>query len=114
MSSITAEALIPIGGDVYVPPELMGPKLNYRLWQDGNQGTRIRGRVEAFPGDTLAQYYTMATQALYYYDYFLTLLDEVLPTLHPPHNSLTAVQIKYAWMGKKTWSVSCTVSTKNK
>ena len=91
MSSITAESLIPIGGDVYVPPSPMGPKLNYHLSQDGNQGTRIRARLETFPGDTLAQYYTMATQALYYYDYFLTLPDEVLLTLRPPDDPLTVV-----------------------
>ncbi|KAF9645627.1 hypothetical protein BDM02DRAFT_3189531 [Thelephora ganbajun] len=35
-------------------------------------------------------YYTMATQIVYYYDYFLTLPDE----------------IKYAWPGRKTWSES--------
>jgi len=76
MSSVTAESLIPIGSDVYVPPAFMGPKINYHLSRDGNQGTWIRGRVEPFPGDTLPQNYAMATQGLYYYGYFLTLLGE--------------------------------------
>ena len=38
--------------------------------------------VETFPGDDFAQYYTTAIQILYYYDYLLTLPDEVLFTLY--------------------------------
>jgi len=92
MSSITAESLIPIGGDVYpIPSALMGPNINHHLSQDGNQGTGLHYQVETFIGDTPAQYYTMATQALYYYDYFLTLPDEVLSVLHLSHDPLTVV-----------------------
>jgi len=50
----------------------------------------VRNRVETFPGDAFAQYYTKGVQILYYYDYVLTLPDEV----------------KYAWTGRKTWSES--------
>ena len=46
-------------------------------------------RVNTFHGDAFTQYYAMATQVLYYYDYLLTLPDEVpfalqslLQTLH--------------------------------
>ena len=35
------------------------------------------------PGDLFRQYYTMAIRVVYYYDYFLTLPDEVLCTLRP-------------------------------
>lgn len=42
----------------------------------------IRVRAEAAPSDPFTQYYSMATQALYYYDYFLTLSDEVPSTPH--------------------------------
>lgn len=43
----------------------------------------IRDRVEAFPGDTFTQYFTTAIQILYYYDYLLTLPDEVPFANHP-------------------------------
>ena len=43
----------------------------------------ILDRVKTFPGNTFIQYYTTAIQILYYYDYLLTLPDEVLSTPYP-------------------------------
>jgi hypothetical protein len=48
----------------------------------------------------------MAMRVLYYYDYFLTLPDEVPFTLYPFYSQFTVTQIKYAWTGRKTWSES--------
>jgi len=47
----------------------------------------IRGRVETFPSDAFTQYYTMAVQILYYYDYMLTFPDEVLFPPYPFYKS---------------------------
>lgn len=62
----------------------------------------VRVRVDALSNSS-AQYYVMATQVIYYYDYFLTLPDEVLFTSYPFRNLFTVVQIRYAWTGRKTW-----------
>ena len=51
----------------------------------------IRVRAEAAPNDPFTQYYSMATQALYYYDYFLTLSDEVPSTPHLFYKSFIAI-----------------------
>jgi len=40
----------------------------------------VRVRVETALSNPSTQYYVMATQVIYYYDYFLTLPDEVLFT----------------------------------
>ena len=45
-------------------------------------------------------------QFLYYYDYLLTLPDEVPFILYRACNPFTAAQINYAWKGRKTWSES--------
>jgi len=63
----------------------------------------IRVQVEAVPSNPFTQYYSMATQALYYYDYFLTLPDEVLSTPYLFYNFFIVIQVKYAWNGRKTW-----------
>jgi len=59
------------------------------LSQDGNQGTGICGRTKTSSGDAFAQYYTVALRVLYYYDYILTLPDEVLSTLFHSYDPLT-------------------------
>lgn len=51
----------------------------------------IRVRTKTAPSDPFVQYYSIAVQVLYYYDYFLTLSDEVLFILLPPYDPLTLV-----------------------
>ena len=43
----------------------------------------VHDQVKTITSDAFTQYYTMATQMLYYYDYILTLPDEVLFTPCP-------------------------------
>jgi len=49
-------------------------------------GYGICDRIKTSSSDAFAQYYTAALQVLYYYDYLLTLPDEVLFTLYPLTN----------------------------
>ena len=62
--------------------------------------------IRSFSGNPFAQYYMMAIQILCYYDYLLTLPDEVLATPYRCCNFSPLYQIVYAWMGRKTWSES--------
>ena len=75
--------------------------LPFAGWQLGYGGS-WSGRN--FQNNAFAQYYTRAMQFLYYYDYLLTLPDEVPFILHRACNPFTAAQINYAWKGRKTWS----------
>ena len=56
-----------------------------------------------------SQYYVTGVEALYFYDYFLTLSDEVRRESYcqvayfGPSLKLLG-QIKYIWQGKRTWS----------
>ena len=57
----------------------------------------IRDRAEIFTGDAFTQYYTRAIQFLYYYDYLLTLPDEVpfapYPLLQHAHRCIDQLRL---------------------
>ena len=91
MSFVPVESLASIGYDGYVPSPLTRLGLTDSLSQYGNQGMVIRDRIETFPGDAFTQYYTTAVQILYYYDYILTLPDEVPFTTYPFYHLFTVV-----------------------
>ena len=65
--------------------------------------------------DLFSQYYAFAALSIYFYDYFLTLPDEVcrgslsniFATVEPPL-TWVRLQVRYAWSGKKTWSMCIT------
>ena len=74
---------------MYIPFSLLlCPNLVSTEWLSGYGNSRhSRGRSS----NPFAQYYSMAVKALYYYDYFLTLSDEVTVAFDPFYNHLTAV-----------------------
>ena len=56
----------------------------------GRMAIRVRGSVvESEPFLVTPSHSIIRWQRKYYYDYFLTLPDEVLPTPRSPHNPLT-------------------------
>ena len=107
MSSTTVEsALASAGYDGCVLSALTWTKLSYRPWQDGNKGMGSRELNRSFPSDAFPQYYAVAIQSLCYYDYLLTLPDEVLFTRYQCYKPFNVVQIKYGWKGVNTPSES--------
>jgi hypothetical protein len=54
----------------------------------------------------LAQFFSISMYWLWFYDYFLTLGDEVRYSyiLRSKRQVLTVLQIQYAWSGEKSWS----------
>ena len=70
-------------------------------------GHHILPESQIYLGANL-QYYFIALTTLLFYDYFLTLPDEVRPyTIRskiPPPSDL--IQVRYAWKGRKSWGAS--------
>ena len=73
----------------------------------------LRGHcdIQAIDGGSF-QYHALATGTILFYDYLLTLSDEVCPYFSSTAFQLTAetrfLKVKYAWSGQKTWSAQIT------